>query len=121
MSSACKFPIMYRKHISNMDIIYKIREKVVTILLIKKCYNSDEYIVYDPKNFDNCHTHVKHKRVARLIRDNVNYFRIPKSRNKKTIESHLRVATNKIYRERIQEILDDILHNINTKVGEELG
>ena len=67
-------------------------------------------------------THVRHKRVALVIRDNINCFHIPRSRDQRMIESHLRVATNKIYIERLQEILDDILlHKSEKKAGENYG
>lgn len=78
------------------------------MLKIKKSYGTRGYIVYDPKNFDGCHTHVDHYRVAVSIRKNVNRFIIPRSRNRRTIKSHLRVTTNKIYRERLLEILYEI-------------
>lgn len=76
-------------------------------LKIKKAYG-DTWIVFNPFNFDNCHTHLPHLRLAKVIQRNVNKFCIPTSRDRRTIISHIRVSTDKIYLERLYEILDEI-------------
>ncbi len=76
-------------------------------LKVKKDCN-DRWIVYNPFNFDNCHTHTPHLRVAKVIQRNVNNFCIPTSRDRRMIVSHIRVSTDKVYLERLQEILDEI-------------
>ena len=73
----------------------------------KSCYDGG-YIVYDEKDFQNCHTHTRHWRIASVIRNNVNKKRIPKSRDKKTIESHIRVAKDPEYIKKLQKILREI-------------
>lgn len=92
-------------------------------LKIKKGYN-ETWIVYNPFNFDACHTHTAHLRIARVIQRNVNKFCIPKSRDRRTIISHIRVSTDNIYLERLQEILNEIdgeTNKNNKKVGETYG
>lgn len=67
-----------------------------------------DYIVYDPRDFDNYHTHCCYLGTARHIRDNVMRNKIPKSRNIKTLLSHIRVSRDDDYIKQINLILDNI-------------
>jgi hypothetical protein len=78
------------------------------MLKIHKSYSDNGYIVYDPNNFKDCHTHARHLRVAIVIRDNVNRLRLPKSKDKRMIESHIRVSGNKDYIIKLKLILKEI-------------
>lgn len=75
------------------------------MLRIKKSRRDGTYIVYNPHNFEDCHTHCDHLRVAILIKNNVEKKRIPTSTNPKTLESHLRVTRDRKYKKAIQDIL----------------
>ena len=81
------------------------------MLKIHKSYRDDGYIVYDQDNFEKCHTHTRHLRIAIVIRDNVNKLRLPKSRDKRLIESHIRVSNNKDYIIKLELILKEIEEN----------
>lgn len=68
------------------------------MLKLKKSHrNTDEWIVYNPHNF-NLHTHCFSKRVALVIKDNVEKQRIPKSNNIQMIISHIRCTNNRKYK-----------------------
>lgn len=63
---------------------------------------NDEYIVYNPHNFK-LHTHTRHKRIAIVIKSNVEHHRVPKSKDLRMLYSHIRVTTNKSYIRLIEE------------------
>ena len=78
------------------------------MLQIKKATGKKEqWIVYNPHNF-NYHTHCYSLRVARLLRDNVNHKRMPKTRNIRLLESHIRLTADKKYRELIQQRISEV-------------
>lgn len=78
------------------------------MLKIKKSHrNKDEWIVYNPDNFE-LHTHCRSRRVALVIRNNVNAHRMPKSRDIRLVESHLRVTKNKQYRRMLEERIAEL-------------
>lgn len=84
---------------------------MAAILKIKKSHRGEnEWILYNPDNFK-LHTHCYSLRVAIAIKKNVERLRIPKSRNLQTLYSHLRVVSNKVYREKIQLIIDEVLQH----------
>jgi hypothetical protein len=83
------------------------------MLKIHKSYTDNGYIVYDQHNFDKYHTHTRHLRIAIIIRNNVNKLRLPKSRDKRLIESHIRVSNNKSYTIKLELILKEIEENKN--------
>lgn len=75
------------------------------MLRIKKSHRVDEWIVYDPTCFQTCHTHCKHKRVALKIRYLVSHEIVPTTHDKRFIDSCLRVAKHKRYKEQLQQYL----------------
>ena len=77
------------------------------MLKIKKAHGKEQWIVYNPHNF-NYHTHCYSLRVAVLLRDNVNHKREPKTRNIRLLESHMRLTADKRYREMIQARIDEV-------------
>lgn len=81
--------------------------------MIKKSHRDDTYIVYNPHNF-NLHTHTRHKRIALIIKNNVEHHRVPKSNDLRLLISHIRVTSNKQYIREIEEKI--MLLNSNKKV-----
>lgn len=78
------------------------------MLQIKKATGKKEqWIVYNPHNFK-YHTHCYSLRVARLLRDNVNHKREPRTVNIRLLESHMRLTADRKYREMIQRRIDSI-------------
>lgn len=75
------------------------------MLKIKKSHRMDEWIVYDPKCFQTCHTHCRHKRVALKIRHLVSHEIMPTTHNKQFIISCLRVTKRGAYKEALQQYL----------------
>ncbi len=72
------------------------------MLKIKKSHLANGgWIVYNPDNFA-LHTHCRHKRVAVIIKNNVENHRLPKSNNLRLLYSHIRVTRNRSYIEQIQ-------------------
>ena len=90
------------------------------MLKIRKSYCSG-YIVYDEKDFQNCHTHTKHLRIASVIRNNVDNKRIPKSRDMQTIISHIRVSKDPEYIKSLQKIIREIEYLKSIKRGENIN
>lgn len=74
-------------------------------LKIKRAHKKeDEWIVYNPDNFK-LHTHCRNLRVAIIIKNNVERLRLPRSRNLHTLYSHLRLTSNKRYKEQLLELI----------------
>lgn len=74
-------------------------------LKIKKSHlENGGWILYNPDNFD-LHTHCRHKRVALVIKRNVEKRILPKSNDKRMLYSHIRVTRDKKY---IKAIMDKI-------------
>lgn len=69
--------------------------------MIKKSRRDDTYVVYNPHNF-NLHTHTRHKRIALIVKYNVEHKRLPKSNNLQLLYSHIRVTSNKKYIQAIE-------------------
>ena len=46
-----------------------------------------------------------------MIKSDVEHRRIPKSRNLRTLESYLRITTNKRYLRQIQAIIEEVSQN----------
>lgn len=90
------------------------------MLKIQKSYDGG-YIVYDKRDFQNRHTHTKHWRVAVVIRNNVNKLILPRSRNRKMIESHIRVAKDHNYINDLNKILKEIDYLKSIKRGEKVN
>jgi len=81
---------------------------VIIILRIKKSHrNKDEWIVYNPDNFE-LHTHCRSFRVALIIRDNVAKQRLPESRDMRLLVSHMRVTHNRHYRRMLEERMNEL-------------
>jgi hypothetical protein len=49
------------------------------------------------------HTHTRHKRIAVVIKNNVEHHRVPKTKDLRMLYSHIRVTTNKSYIRLIEE------------------
>lgn len=89
------------------------------MLKIKKLHlRQDEWIVFNPDNFA-LHTHCRSRRVAIIVRDNVKHRRIPKSRDIRLIESHIRVTRDKRYIQQLEQRIEDIKQE--KKECEEIG
>lgn len=67
------------------------------MLKIKKSRTKEEWIVYNPDCFETCHTHCRHKRVAIAIKYLVEHRIVPESKDKRLIDSCIRVTKNKRY------------------------
>lgn len=72
------------------------------MLLIKKSHTDGGWIVYNPHNFA-LHTHVKHKRVAVAMKYLVEHHRLPKSTDKRFVDSMIRLTKNKRYKRQLEE------------------
>jgi len=77
------------------------------LLKIKKAHGKEQWIVYNPHNFK-YHTHCYSLRVAVLLRDNVNHKQMPKTRNLRLLESHMRLTADKRYKELIQRRISEV-------------
>lgn len=89
------------------------------MLKIKKSHlRQDEWIVFNPDNFA-LHTHCRSRRVAIIVRDNVKHRRIPKSKDIRLIESHIRVTRDKRYIQQLEQRIEDIKQE--KKEREEIG
>lgn len=75
--------------------------------MIKKSQRDDSYIVYNPHNF-NLHTHTRHKRIAWVIKNNVEHRRIPRSNDLRLLYSHIRVTSNKQYIKEITKKIEEL-------------
>lgn len=75
--------------------------------MIKKSQRDDSYIVYNPHNF-NLHTHTRHKRIAWVIKNNVEHHRIPRSNDLRLLYSHIRVTSNKQYIKEITKKIEEL-------------
>ena len=78
------------------------------MLCIKKSRRNGEYIVYNPHHFQ-LHTHTKHKRIALLIKGNVEHHRVPRSTDLRMLESHIRLTSNKSYLRKLEERRTELL------------
>ena len=77
------------------------------LLKIKKSHFDGSFIVFNPDNFK-LHTHVRHQRIAVVIKHNVEHHLLPKTNNIRLLESHIRVTCNKEYISIVQEKIDNI-------------
>ena len=77
------------------------------ILKLKYCSHDDTWILYNVHN-PNLHTHIKHKRVALIIKSDVEHHREPRFKDLRTLESYTRVTTNKRYLRQIQAIIEEV-------------
>lgn len=75
------------------------------MLRIKKSHRTDEWIVYDPKCFQTCHTHCRHKRVALKIKYLVSHEIVPMTRDKRFVNSCIRVAKGQAYKNQLRQYL----------------
>ena len=80
----------------------------IVILIIKKSRAKDEYIVYNPHHFQ-LHTHTRHKRIAVIIKSNVEHQRVPRSNDLRLLESHIRVTSNKSYLRKLEARREELL------------
>lgn len=80
----------------------------IVILVIKKSRAKDEYIVYNPHHFQ-LHTHTRHKRIAVIIKSNVEHHRVPRSTDLRLLESHIRLTSNKSYLRKLEARREELL------------
>lgn len=102
-----------------IDLINKLIQKEkegILMLKIKKSHRDNSYIVYNAHNFS-LHTHTYHKRIAILIKNNVEHHRVPKSNNLRLLQSHVRVSNNRQYIRLIEEKINKLLSNKNSCVA----
>ena len=78
-----------------------------SLLKIKKSRVKEEWIVYNPDNFA-LHTHCKSQRVAVAIKRTVETHSLPKSTDKRFIDSCIRVTHNKVYLRQLQAYRDSL-------------
>ena len=75
------------------------------MLKIKKCRSKrEEYIVYDPNNFER-HTHCYSKRIALKLKYLVSNKIVPTSTNKQLVISCIRLTRDRRYKEQLQAYL----------------
>ena len=105
------FVIMPRMIIDLWVVFYMLLilfKEAVFILKIKKSHRQkDEWIVYNPDNFE-LHTHCRSFRVALVLRNNVQNHRIPRSTDIRLLVSHLRLTRNRQYRRLIEERIEQV-------------
>ena len=76
---------------------------MIAILKLKHSHIKDEWILYNPDSFETCHTHVRHKRVALKIKYLVEHHEMPEPRDKRFVDSLMRVTKNKRYLRQLEE------------------
>lgn len=81
---------------------------MIRLLCIKQSRRVDEWIVYDPACFQECHTHCKHKRVALKIRYLVSHEIVPNTHDRRFVDSCIRVTKNKQYRHKLEEYAETL-------------
>ena len=59
----------------------------------------EEWIIYEPGNFQNCHTHCRHLRVALKIKYLVSHEELPISKSVRFVNSCIRVSPGGAYKE----------------------
>ena len=59
----------------------------------------EEWIIYEPGNFQNCHTHCRHLRVALKIKYLVSHEELPISKSVRFVNSCIRVSPEGAYKE----------------------
>ena len=59
----------------------------------------EEWIIYEPDNFQNCHTHCRHLRVALKIKYLVSHEELPISKSVRFVNSCIRVSPEGAYKE----------------------
>ena len=77
------------------------------MLKIKKSHFDGSFIVYNPLDFSK-HTHIQQKRVAFVVKRNVERNLLPKTNSVWLLESHMRVSDNKSYTEQLQAKIDSL-------------
>ena len=82
---------------------------MIRFLKLKHCKHDDTWKLHNVHN-PNLHTHIKHKRIALKIKSDIEHHRMPKTRNLRTLQSYLRVTTNKRYLRQIQAIIEEVKH-----------
>ena len=84
--------------------------------MIKKSYRDGSYIVYNPHNFA-LHTHTRHKRIAVVIKQNVEHHRLPRTTDLRLLYSHIRVTSNRKYVAQLEKRIEEV-KAMNQKVME---
>lgn len=74
---------------------------------IKKSRFNDNFIVYNPKNFEK-HTHVQKLGIAQVVKRNVERNLLPKTNSIWLLESHIRVSDDESYIAIIQAKIDSL-------------
>ena len=78
------------------------------MLRLKQSHRDESWILYDPSNFQNCHTHCRHLRVALKIRYLVEHEEMPVSKDKRFVTSCIRVTPEGSYKESLIRYLNTL-------------
>lgn len=82
--------------------------------LHKSKNKEDEWILYNPNNFNNQHTHVTHLRIALKIKYLVSHKILPTTKNLRFIESCIRVADKGDYKKQLKTLYCNLKNNSKT-------
>ncbi len=78
------------------------------MLKIKKSHLNESYIVFDPLDFNNKHTHVQNRGIACVVKRNVERKLLPKTNSVWLLESHVRVSDDAHYIDMVQAKIDSL-------------
>lgn len=78
------------------------------MLKIKKSHLNESYIVFDPLDFNNKHTHVQNRGIAFVVKRNVERKLLPKTNSVWLLESHVRVSDDAHYIDMLQAKIDSL-------------
>lgn len=73
----------------------------------------EEWIIYEPGNFQNCHTHCRHLRVALKIKYLVSHEELPISKSVRFVNSCIRVSSEGAYKEALIQYRNSLLKGGN--------
>lgn len=68
--------------------------------------SKDGYVLFKAGDFNKHHTHLISLRMAKQIKYNVIHSIMPKTRNIRLLYSHIRIAEDKAYIDKIQKLID---------------
>ena len=77
------------------------------MLKLKQSHRSPEkWIIYEPGNFQNCHTHCRYLRGALKIKYLVSHEELPISKSVRFVNSCIRVSSEGAYKESLIKYLN---------------
>jgi len=77
----------------------------------------EEWIIFEPGNFQQRHTHCRHLRVALKIKYLVTHEMLPVSTSIRFVNSCIRIAPNNEYKEALIQYRDELLRNHRSHKG----